>query len=102
MLRSLFAASLAWAAAAPVAAQPTEFYSAWSAQDKFAWAQYNYAEFCPIPKSRDIQFKDIPGWMQAGLAFATEDMVVNGIKESCGKDLDASTAAAYARSQGLQ
>lgn len=93
----LFAASLTCITAAPASAQSEGFNISWSAQKKFAWAQANYDAFCSIPKSRNVRFVDLPGWMRAGLVFATEDMVVNGIVESCGKDLTAETAAAYSQ-----
>lgn len=94
-IRALLAASLACSIAAPAAAEPTEFDSSWSARDKFAWAQYNYGEFCSVPMSRDVRFEDLPGWMRAGLTMATEDMVISGITESCGKELSPDAVAAY-------
>lgn len=93
--RVLLTVSLACAIAAPALAEPTEFDPSWSAQDKFAWAQYNYGEYCDIPKSRDVRFEDLPGWMQVGLGWATEDQVIDGIRKSCGEELNAETAAAY-------
>jgi hypothetical protein len=33
--------------------------------------------------------------MQAGLGWATEDQVIDGIRKSCGQELNAETAAAY-------
>ncbi len=94
--RTVLAASLACILAVPALAQSSGFDYSWSARQKFAWAQANYDDFCPIPKSRNIRFENLPGWMQVGLTMATEDMVINGIIESCGKELNATTAAAYA------
>ncbi len=81
---------------APAMAQSAGFDMSWSARQKFAWAQANYDAFCPIPKSRNIRFESLPEWMQMGLGWATEGMVINGIIESCGKELNAATAASYA------
>ena len=94
--RTALAASLACILAVPALAQSSGFDMSWSARQKFAWAQTNYDAFCPILKSRNIRFESLPEWMQMGLGWATEGMVINGIIESCGKELNATTAASYA------
>lgn len=94
---TLIALSLACVFASSAQAGPKKeaFVASWSAQQKFDWAQRNHKAYCSIPRSDTPQFDDLPGWMQMGLGWATEGMVVNAIKESCGKDLSPQALASY-------